>query len=62
MGLSVSQELAPVAAAVNRVAMVSPAMQPSRVASASPSTQARRTGIRVLLAESIPLVRMGLHN
>jgi DNA-binding NarL/FixJ family response regulator len=60
MGLSASQELAPVAAVVNRMAIAS--ASPSRVAGGSLVPQSKRTGIRVLLAESIPLVRMGLHN
>lgn len=62
MGLSVSHEEAPVAAVVDRTGTGGPGPQAHRVATASPAVPASRTGIRVLLAESIPLVRMGLHN
>lgn len=50
MGLSMSQGLAPAASAA------------IRSSGAPPAPQGARTGIRVLLAESIPLVRMGLRD
>jgi len=50
MGVSMSPEMAPVVATA------------IRMASAAPAPHGVRTGIRILLAESIPLVRMGLRN
>jgi DNA-binding NarL/FixJ family response regulator len=50
MGVSISPEMTPVVATA------------IRMATASPAPQGERTGIRILLAESIPLVRMGLRN